>query len=249
MVGSSDSIACANIMLNAAVAESLRQYADRLEGAEDFEGALHELIKEVITKHKRIIFNGNGYDESWIREATEVRGLLNLRTTPDALPHLLDKKNVDMLTSLGIFSRAEIDSRYEITLENYCKTVHIEGLTMVDMARREILPAVEAYSRALSETLIAKTSAVPGLTGGYEKNTILRLSALADGIDRATEELDEALMHYRTVSDITAAAGIIRDVILPKMAELRVVCDEAETLTAKSYWPFSTYGDLLFGVR
>ncbi len=249
MLGSSNSIACANIMLNAAVAESLRQYADRLEGAEDFEGALHELIKEVITKHKRIIFNGNGYDESWIREATEVRGLLNLRTTPDALPHLLDKKNVDMLTSLGIFSRAEIDSRYEITLENYCKTVHIEGLTMVDMARREILPAVEAYSRALSETLIAKTSAVPGLTGGYEKNTILRLSALADGIDRATEELDEALMHYRTVSDITAAAGIIRDVILPKMAELRVVCDEAETLTAKSYWPFSTYGDLLFGVR
>ncbi len=249
MLGSSNSIACANIMLNAAVAESLRQYADRLEGAEDFEGALHELIKEVITKHKRIIFNGNGYDESWIREATEVRGLLNLRTTPDALPHLLDKKNVDMLTSLGIFSRVEIDSRYEITLENYCKTVHIEGLTMVDMARREILPAVEAYSRALSETLIAKTSAVPGLTGGYEKNTILRLSALADGIDRATEELDEALMHYRTVSDITAASGIIRDVILPKMAELRVVCDEAETLTAKSYWPFPTYGDLLFGVR
>ena len=249
MLGSSNSIACANIMLNAAVAESLRQYADRLEGAEDFEGALHELIKEVITKHKRIIFNGNGYDESWIREATEVRGLLNLRTTPDALPHLLDKKNVDMLTSLGIFSRAEIDSRYEITLENYCKTVHIEGLTMVDMARREILPAVEAYSRALSETLIAKTSAVPGLTGGYEKNTLLRLSALADGIDRATEELDEALMHYRTVSDITAASGIIRDVILPKMAELRVVCDEAETLTAKSYWPFPTYGDLLFGVR
>ena len=125
MLGSSNSIACANIMLNSAVAESLKIYADRLEKAEDFETALHDMIKETIKKHKRIIFNGNGYDEAWIKEATEKRGLLNLRTTPDALPTLLEKKNVDMLTSHKVFSLAEIRSRYEITLDNYCKTVKI----------------------------------------------------------------------------------------------------------------------------
>ena len=160
MLGSSNSIACANIMLNSAVAESLKIYADRLEKAEDFETALHDMIKETIKKHKRIIFNGNGYDEAWIKEATEKRGLLNLRTTPDALPTLLEKKNVDMLTSHKVFSLAEIRSRYEITLDNYCKTVKIEALTMVDMARKEILPAVEAYAKELSDAYIAKSAVI-----------------------------------------------------------------------------------------
>ena len=139
MVGSSDSIACANIMLNTAVAESLMIYADRLEGVEDFESALHEMIRKTIQDHKRIIFNGNGYDDAWIQEATEKRGLLNYRTTPDCLPHLLDEKNVAMLTGQGVFTKAELVSRYEVTLENYCKTVIIEANTMVDMARTEIL--------------------------------------------------------------------------------------------------------------
>ena len=249
MLGSSNSIACANIMLNAAVAESLKVYADRLEQAENFETALHEMIQKTIRDHKRIIFNGNGYDDAWIKEATEKRGLLNLRTTPDALPTILEKKNVDMLTSHKIFSLSEIRSRYEITLENYCKTVNIEALTMVDMARREILPAVEAYARELSDTLAAKKAAVPEVTGRYEKGLITRLSALADEIDAAAEALQTEIVRYKAITDITEASCRIRDVLLQKMAELRVVCDEAETVTAEKYWPFPTYGDLLFGVR
>ena len=249
MLGSANSIACTNIMLNAAVAESLRQYADRLEGAVDFETALHDLIREVIRAHKRIIFNGNGYDEDWIREATEVRGLLNLRTTPDALPTILEKKNVDMLTSLKIFTLPEIRSRYEITLENYCKTVRSEAETMVDMARKEILPAVERYARALSESLLAKTAAVPGLACRYERELISRLSAATDEIDACTAALASSALTVRGTENVTAAARLIRDDLLPRMAELRVVCDEAETVTDESFWPFPTYGKLLFGVK
>ena len=249
MLGSSNSIACANIMLNSAVAESLKIYADRLEKAEDFETALHDMIKETIKKHKRIIFNGNGYDEAWIKEATEKRGLLNLRTTPDALPTLLEKKNVDMLTSHKVFSLAEIRSRYEITLDNYCKTVKIEALTMVDMARKEILPAVEAYAKELSDAYIAKSAVIPGIAGKYEKGVIAKLSTLADEIDIAAAALDAAVIRFNAISDITEASCMIRDVILQKMAELRVVCDEAETVTAEKYWPFPTYDKLLFGVK
>ncbi|WP_418246043.1 glutamine synthetase III, partial [Dysosmobacter sp.] len=247
MVGSSDSIACANIMLNAAMAETLKEFADRLEGVSDFESALHDLIKETIKAHKRIIFNGNGYDDAWIKEATEKRGLLNLRTTPDALATVLEKKNVEMLTSLKIFSEAEIHSRYEICLENYCKTVNIEGLTMVDMARKEILPAVEAYLGDLSGTVAAKTAAVPGLACKYEKDLISKLSKLADEISDAASSLDTTLIRLKAIPDVTDAAYVIRDVVLQKMAELRVVCDEAESITADKYWPFPTYGDLLFG--
>ena len=249
MVGSSDSIACANIMLNAAMAETLKEFADRLEGVSDFESALHDLIKETIKAHKRIIFNGNGYDDAWIKEATEKRGLLNLRTTPDALATVLEKKNVEMLTSLKIFSEAEIRSRYEICLEIYCKTVNIEGLTMVDMARKEILPAVEAYLGDLSGTVAAKTAAVPGLACKYEKDLISKLSKLADEISDAASSLDTTLIRLKAIPDVTDAAYVIRDVVLQKMAELRVVCDEAESITADKYWPFPTYGDLLFGVR
>ena len=249
MLGSSNSIACANIMLNSAVAESLRVYADRLEKSKHFEADLHDLIKETVSDHKRIIFNGNGYDDAWIREATEVRGLLNLRTTPDAMPHLLDPKNVEMLTRHKVFSRTELESRYEIILENYCKSVNIEALTMIDMARKEILPAVEAYAHDLSDTLIAKAAAVPGLSGRYEKNLIAKLSELADEIDSAITALETEAIRYKTITDVTEAAFMIRDVILQRMAELRVVCDEAETLTAEKYWPFPTYEKLLFGVR
>ena len=249
MVGSSDSIACANIMLNAAMAETLKEFSDRLEGVSDFESALHDLIKETIKAHKRIIFNGNGYDDAWIKEATEKRGLLNLRTTPDALATVLEKKNVEMLTSLKIFSEAEIRSRYEICLENYCKTVNIEGLTMVDMARKEILPAVEAYLGDLSGTVAAKTAAVPGLACKYEKDLISKLSKLADEISDAASSLDTTLIRLKAIPDVTDAAYVIRDVVLQKMAELRVVCDEAESITADKYWPFPTYGDLLVGVR
>ena len=249
MLGSSNSIACTNIMLNSAVAESLKVYADRLEGVEDFETALHDMIKKTIKDHKRIIFNGNGYDDKWIEEATKERGLLNLRTTPDCMPMLLAKKNVDMLTSHKVFSQAELKSRYEIQMDNYCKTVNIEGLTMVDMAKKEIIPAVCEYVTDLSEGLAAKKAAVPSLKCAYESKQITRLSALTDQMDEAADDLEDALIKLKAVTDVTEAANNIRDVILPKMAVLRVACDEAETLTGEDYWPFPTYDKLLFGVR
>lgn len=249
MLGSSNSIACANIMLNAAVAESLKIYADRLENVDDFETALHDMIKKTIKDHKRIIFNGNGYDDAWIKEATEKRGLLNLRTTPDAMPAMIADKNVKMLTAHKIFSPAELHSRYEILLENYSKTVNIEALTMVDMARKEILPAVEGYTKSLAETLAAKKAAVAGLPCKYETATIAKLSELSDEIADATADLDSEIAKFQAIEDVTEAANDIRDVILGKMDALRAVCDEAETITAKEFWPFPTYSDLLFSVK
>ena len=249
MLGSSNSIACANIMLNAAVAESLKIYADRLENVDDFETALHDMIKKTIKDHKRIIFNGNGYDDAWIKEATEKRGLLNLRTTPDAMPAMIADKNVKMLTAHKIFSPAELHSRYEILLENYSKTVNIEALTMVDMARKEILPAVEGYTKSLAETLAAKKAAVAGLPCKYETATIAKLSELSDEIADATADLDSEIAKFQAIEDVTEAANDIRDVILGKMDDLRTVCDEAETITAKEFWPFPTYSDLLFSVK
>ena len=248
MLGSANSIACCNIMLNAAVAESLRQYADRLEGAEDFDAALHALLRQTIKDHKRIIFNGNGYDDAWIKEATEVRGLLNLRTTPDAMPYLLHEKNVRMLTSLKVMSEAEIRSRYEIMLDNYCKTVNIEAETMVDMARRQILPAIEKFSAKLAQDISVKKAIAPVVSGIYEITLVTRLSDLVEDIDAAVEDLAAALAAFHKVEDITESANMVRDILLPKMAALRAPCDEAEQRTAEGCWPFPPYGDLLFGV-
>ena len=249
MLGSANSIACCNIMLNAAVAESLRQYADALEGAEDFDSSLHQLIQSVIKKHKRIIFNGNGYDDAWIKEATEVRGLLNLRTTPDAMPCILEEKNVKMLTSLKVMSEAEIRSRYEIMLDNYRKTVNIEAETMVDMARRQILPAVEKFSAKLAQDIALKKAVAPVVSGIYEITLVTRLSDLVEEIDAAVEDLAAALAAFHKIDDVTESANMVRDVLLPKMEALRKPCDEAEQRTAVGCWPFPTYGDLLFGVQ
>ena len=249
-VGSSNSIACANIMLNAAVAESLRIYADRLEAAEDFEATLNGMIKKTIKDHRRIIFNGNGYDESWVREA-EARGLCNYRTTPDCMPHLLDDKNVEMLTRHGIYSRAELESRCEIMLENYCKTVKIEANAMVDMARKQILPAVEKYAASVAEAAASKRAVVPTLTCGYESKLVSKLSLLIDQIAEKTDVLEVAIMNLKdeSIKNIIDESCAIRDTVLCAMSELRAVADEAETLTAEEFWPFPTYGDLLFGVR
>ena len=248
MLGSSNSIACANIMLNTAVAESLKIYADRLEKADDFESALHEMIRKTIKDHKNIIFNGNGYDDAWIKEATENRGLLNYRTTPDCVPHLLDKKNVQMLTSHGVFSEAELNSRYEITLENYCKTVVIEANTMADMAKTEIAPAVEAYAAELAKSASAKKALDENIACSYECSLVKKLSALTDRIAEKADELENALVALHKAESIGEEANAIRDSVLVRMGELRVACDEAERITAKKYWPFPTYGDLLFGV-
>ena len=248
MVGSSDSIACANVMLNAAVAESLRIYADTLEGAENFETALHDMIRGTIREHKRIIFNGNGYDEAWIREA-ERRGLRNYRTTPDAIPHILDEKNVQMLTRHKVYSLAELKSRCEINLENYCKTVTIEVDTMIQMARKQILPAVVGYTGELAGTVAAKKAVSADILCGYETGLIAKLSVLADQIAVKTEELESALLGLKDSADVLEEACAIRDTVISRMAALRAVADEAETLTAEKYWPIPTYGQLLFGVR
>ena len=249
MLGSSNSIACANIMLNSAVAESLRIYADRLEKAEDFETTLHEMIKKTIKDHKRIIFNGNGYDDAWIREAVEERGLLNYRTTADCMPHLLDQKNVDMLTSLGVFTMDELYSRRDIMLENYCKSVEIEACTMSDMARTLIIPAMEAYAADMAGAAASKKAIAPALKCGYEAGIVTGLSELADTIAVRADELDAAMEKLHEAADIVEESAMIRDTILPLMDALRTPCDKAELMTAKSYWPFPTYGDLLFGVH
>ena len=249
MLGSSNSIACTNIMLNSAVAESLKIYADRLEGEEDFETALHKMIQKTIKDHKRIIFNGNGYDDSWIKEATEERGLLNYRTTADCMPHLLDEKNVGMLTAHGVFTEAELKSRYEIMLENYCKTIIIEANTMVDMAKTQIAPAIEAFTADVAKAAIAKKTIDSALACSYETGIVRKLSTLTDLIAAKAEELNEALISLDDTDDIGAESFMIRDTVLSLMGELRLACDEAEALTSKTYWPYPTYADLLFGVK
>ncbi len=249
MLGSSDSIACANIMLNTTLAESLRLFADELEAASDFNTALHKLIKKTITAHKRIIFNGNGYDDAWLKEATEKRGLLNLRTTPDAIPMLIQKENMDMLIAHKIYTESELLARHDILLENYCKTVRIEALTMVEIVTKEILPAIESYESALVSTASAKRAFDVHIPCNYEQKLIKRLATLVDTIDARATALESATVKLDMTSDLTEKGAFIRDDILPKMSALRVVSDEAETLTAASYWPFPTYGELLFGVK
>ena len=249
MLGSSDSIACANIMLDAAVAQSLKRYADELEGAEDFNTALHELLKRTIKEHKRIIFNGNGYDEAWIREAEEKRGLLNLRTAPDAIPELLKAKNVEMLTSLGVYTETELRSRYEIMLDNYCKTVCIEAQTMSDMARKQILPAIAHYSAGVARDAADKKAFDGEISCGYETRLVKKLAAVTDSIDAQADALDSAIAGFKTICDVTEGADFIRDEMISRMTALRAAADEAETLTAESVWPFPTYGDLMFSVR
>ena len=246
MVGSSNSIACANIMLNSAVADVLKGFADELEGAEDFDAALHELIRRTIKEHKRVIFNGNGYDDKWIAEA-ESRGLLNLKTTPEAMQLLIDPENVRMLTEEGVFSETEIRSRYEIQLENYVKTVRIEANTMIDMVRKEILPAIAAYAKDTAETALSLRSLAR--TPNAEEELAAKLSELYREITEKTKELEANLTADSALKDARAQAEAARDTLLTVMASLRTLCDEAESVTAEKYWPYPTYAALLFGVE
>ena len=246
MLGSANSIADANTVLNTAVAEALRQFADTLEGAEDFTHAMNELIRKTIREHKRIIFNGNGYDEAWTKEATEVRGLLNLRQTPDCLPYILAPKNIRLFKEHRVFTEMEVRARYEIILENYCKTLHIEAVTMLDMVRREILPAVSAYLHDVCET--GRASRDLGIEPVYETALAGRLSTLCRAISDKTAALDDVVASVEQISDVTALSCAYRDTIHPCMHDLRMSCDEAETITADKYWPFPTYDKLLFGV-
>ncbi len=251
-LGSSNSIACANIMLNAAVAESLSQYADELEkvaGTKDFEDALHNLIKKVITEHQRILFDGNGYGEDWVKEATEVRGLSNLKTTADAMPKLLDPKNKEMLIRHKVFNEAEIQSRCEIMLENYVKTVNIEGLTMVDMVRKDYLPAIEEYLYTLARAVDSMKAVSEKVKCRYEISTIEKLTDLTDNILASVEVLETVLEKLKKIDDIFESSAAVRDELLPAMNTLRGYVDAAEMLTSAKYWPYPSYGKLLFSVQ
>lgn len=249
MLGSSNSISCANMHLNAAVAESLRQYADILEKADDFKESLHSLIRETIKKHKRIIFNGNGYDDNWIKEAVEERGLLNLKTTPDCMPHLLDEKNVNTLVSHGVFTKAELESRCEIMLDNYVKSVNIEAYTMISMSRKQIIPSVARFTADVAKQAAEKNALCSSLNCSYEKNLVEKLSALTDAMDEQTAVLEKDVAELKNISDVKEQSEYVRDNILKDMEMLRKSADEAEVLTDAEYWPFPAYDDLLFGVR
>ena len=248
MLGSASSISCANTVLNTTVAEELKQFADELEGAEDFEGALHDLIKKTIKEHKRIIFNGDGYDESWVAEA-EKRGLSNLKTTPDALAHMLDKKNVDLFTSHKVFTLEEFTARHEVRLENYCKIINIEALTMLDMVRKDILPAMSGYSAQLGDAVAKKIAVFPDADCSYEKDSLKMLTALIGAAHRTVKKLEQDLLASKSVDDMAELAEFYKSTILDDMRELRIAVDEMETVSSAEAWPYPSYGELLFGVR
>ena len=244
MPGSALSISGPNVVLNTAVAEELRQFADELEEAADFNSALHELIKKTIREHKRIIFNGNGYDDEWLEEAAR-RGLANLRTTPDALPAFISEKSVSLFQTHKVFTKEEIEARYEILLENYCKVLSIEANTMLDMARREILPAASEYSSSLASAAVTKKTMNPAAAVGYEEKTSLRISDLTSDMLTKAEELEDELMKAKSCGDTTEEAVYFKDHVLPAMNALSIDGDALETVTSREYWPYPTYGEML----
>ncbi len=248
MLGAAASVSDVNTVINTAVAEVLKGFADRLENAECFEEALHGLIRDTVRAHKRILFNGNGYDESWVAEA-ERRGLSNLRTTPEALSHFLDDKNIALFAENKIFSEAELRSRKEIMLENYCKVLNIEASTMVDMARKQIIPAVISYLKNVSVAVVNIRTAVPDAPTDTEEKIISSLSALVSEAGKDVSALEKAVCEANKLCDHAGRAEIYQSRVIPAMRKLRATCDEAETFTAESYWPFPTYGDILFSVR
>ena len=248
MLGSSQSISGPNVVLNTAVAESLRQYADELENATDFESALHDLIRKVIRKHKRIIFNGNGYDDAWVKEA-ESRGLLNLKSTPDCVPYYLEPKNVELFTRHKVYSEEEIHARYEIKLDNYCNVLHIEASTMLDMVRKDILPAVSAYSKTLVDTALAKKTLSRSIDYSFEAEEALKLSSLTASAVGKARVLEDSLLEVRALSDTLEQARFYKETVFAAMNELRIVVDEMETHCSAGYWPYPSYGDLLFSVK
>ena len=247
MLGSDLSIAGPNIILNTIVAEELSQFADELEKAADFNDALEELIRRTIREHKRIIFNGNNYSDEWVEEA-EKRGLLNLKTTADALPSFIAPKNIELFTKHRIFTTAELHSRYEILMEVYCKKLRIEALTMSEMARRQILPAISEYASSLVKTALEKKRLSEDLPAVYETETARRLSELSASLGEKILELEDDLDTAAAISDIGEQAQFYKKRIFIDMAEARADADEAEGITAAEYWPFPTYTELLYSV-
>ena len=247
MLGSSDSIAAANVVLNTITAEELSQFADTLETAPDFEKALDALVKKTIKEHKRILFNGDGYTDEWVEEA-ERRGLLNLKTTVDAIPALLDPKNIKLFTKHGIFTEAELHSRYEISMENYSKTLNIEALTMIDMVNKKILPAVERYVDELSVTFLHKKALNPNMNCHVEYDRVTELSQLSADVYDEAYALGDAVRSAAAESDVAVQARAYEQRVLPAMEVLRRDVDHMETLTDEAAWPMPTYADLIYHV-
>lgn len=246
MVGSADSIADANTVINTAVTQVLTGFYEVLSNAEDFTASLHDLVRDTIKNHKRILFNGNGYDEKWTKEA-EKRGLSNLRTTPEAIPHLLDEKNIKLFVDNKVFSEKELRARCEIQLEAYSKLVNIEALTAIDMANQLILPAVSKYTRELTKSITLKKEL--GLRDDYEASVAQRLSNLNSEAFARTRELEDELASVKKLNGAEKVAKAYAKKVLAKMAELRAIVDEMESITAKEHWPLPAYGDLLFSVK
>ena len=247
-LGSQLNIACPNIMLNTIIADELEQFADELEGKEDFNGALNALIKRVIKEHKRIIFNGDGYADAWKAEAAK-RGLTNLPTTVDALPHYTDEKNVKLFTKHKIYTEVEMQSRQDIILETYAKTINIEALTASDMVKRDILPAVSSYVAELASGVATKKAISDDIPCEAELDIIKRLSGLQDCAYKKLAALDNAIIGVKEVGeDPIEVATYYKDSVITAMTELRAVVDEMETLVSSDYWPYPSYCDLMFRV-
>jgi glutamine synthetase len=248
MPGSNQSIAGINIILNTVIADALGQFADVLEKQPDLESAVRVLIQSTLKDHKRIIFNGNGYTDEWVEEA-ERRGLLNLKTTPDALPYFIHDDNIELFERNHVFSKEEVVSRYEVMMEEYVNLLNIEALTMSNMAKKDILPAVSSYSKELSDTILAKKAVCADLDNSYETDTLKQSSALTKEAYQALLALDKAVDTLHGMDDFEKRADYVRDEIIPAMDALRKPCDELEVITPNEKWPFPTYGKLLFGIQ
>lgn len=247
MLGSALNIACPNLMLNTFVAEELAEFADELEKAEDFDTAVKELIKREYTKHKRIVFNGDNYSDEWVKEA-ESRGLLNLRTMPDALPYYVSEKNINLFTKNNVFSEREMRSRYEIQLEEYAKILNIEALTMIDMAKKDIAPAVTGYIRELADTANSKKALCDSIPCDFEVDLLTKLSNLLCCFGKKIEALEQVLIKSKDIEDAQQLADFYKDEVFAAMQELRAVGDEMEIATSSEYWPYPSYGEMLFSV-
>ena len=247
-LGSSLNIACPNYNLNTMVAEELSEFYEELKDATDMDSAVKALIKKTFTEHQAIIFNGNNYAEEWVAEA-ERRGLLNLKSLPDAVEHFIDKKNIDLFVKNKIFTEEEVKARYEIELESYSKQINIEALTMIDMAKKNIIPAVSAYVRELTDTALAKKSLSDAIPTSVEEDLVISLSNKLVCFSKKTAELEDAVIKAGDYSDDNLkSAKYYREVVFAAMQELRAIGDSMETETASEYWPYPSYGEMLFGV-
>ena len=247
MLGSTANIACPNTILNTIVAESLDYISDYIEGKDDLDKALNEVLKKILKEHKAIIFNGNNYAPEWVEEA-ESRGLLNLKSSAEALPHYTDEKNIKLFEKHGVYTKLELESRKEILLEKYCQTINIEALTMLEMVKKDIIPAICNYSKDLTQGALAKKNLSSDIDVSLETSLVSKISSLSACLSKKTGELDKILLDAKDIEDSEELAKFYHDTVLSQMNEVRAIADELETIVGKGYWPFPTYTDLLFSV-